>query len=533
MSLYRKVALKVRPTTIIFLLILTGCSGPDTSETTYEEVVKAISFTLPRYNGECIYSEKEAISDLERLRTETSLDFEIKIIYQTGPSECFGKVWGSNLAQGAKVDSNTSRIDLVVGKEDLNNLSREEELPNEYSRVIDLGDIETTLWKDLSEFGDYFTDIDYVEEINTYLFVGHHKSQIIMMETLRGGKTSQLADLSAFVGKTENWETGLISIDVIETEGDNLIFLSAYTDKEINLTISIFYLNLSSGEILEEKKLFISPQNGGEDTHHCGNIERLNKDTWIFCVGDQDTLYALNENSLRTDLYSGKLIMFSLNEDLDVVAATTPSYDPQVFTPVGGDVRPKAVLASPTVNSDFEIEHILALGFRNPWGFAVYDNHIFVPDVGHNKVEEINVVDLNSLEPKFYGWPHKEGDFFYAREIKGNFWDYEVLPIYQHSSEENRCANIGGAVHKTDHTAMQGWNGYFIFADQCTFEIFLINKTGDRVYRAKPIPLLGEEENTITSPPVAVKNTADGDIIISTYTGEIYYLSLASLNLSP
>ena len=137
------------------------------------------------------------------------------------------------------------------------------------------------------------------------------------------------------------------------------------------------------------------------------------------------------------------------------------------------------------------------------------------------------------MEPKFYGWPHKEGDFFYAREIKGNFWDYEVLPIYQHSSEENRCANIGGAVHKTDHTAMQGWNGYFIFADQCTFEIFLINKTGDRVYRAKPIPLLGEEENTIKSPPVAVKNTADGDITISTYTGEIYYLSLASLNLSP
>ena len=77
MSLYRKVALKVRPTTIIFLLILTGCSGPDTSETTYEEVVKAISFTLPRYNGECIYSEKEAISDLERLRAEPA-NFSLK-----------------------------------------------------------------------------------------------------------------------------------------------------------------------------------------------------------------------------------------------------------------------------------------------------------------------------------------------------------------------------------------------------------------------------------------------------------------------
>ena len=143
------------------------------------------------------------------------------------------------------------------------------------------------------------------------MFVGHETSQIII-DTSRidlYGDDYVLTDLSQYVGRTENWETGLISIDVISTDGETILFLASYTDKEINLTISIFNINISSGELRKEKDLFVSPQNGGEDTHHCGNIERFNENTWIFCVGDQDTLYALNENSLRTDLYSGKLMV--------------------------------------------------------------------------------------------------------------------------------------------------------------------------------------------------------------------------------
>ena len=47
-----------------------------------------------------------------------NLDFDINIIYQTGPVECVGKVWGANLAQGAIIDESISYIDLIVGKDD-------------------------------------------------------------------------------------------------------------------------------------------------------------------------------------------------------------------------------------------------------------------------------------------------------------------------------------------------------------------------------------------------------------------------------
>ena len=98
-----------------------------------------------------------------------------------------------------------------------------------------------------------------------------------------------------------------------------------------------------------------------------------------------------------------------------------------------------------------------------------------------------------------------------------------MSPIYQHSAENDRCANIGGAVHQADSTS--GWNGYFFFLDQCTFEIFIVDKTGETIFRAK--------SESIKSPPVVVKNDHLGSILISTYTGEILLLDLKTLNLSP
>ena len=111
MSFYRKLALKFKSLSLIFLLLIIGCSATDVQEVTTEETVVKGSFALPAYNGQCIYSQEEAVNELESLRQEESLDFEINILYQAGPPECNGRVWGSNLAQGAKVDIDTSRID--------------------------------------------------------------------------------------------------------------------------------------------------------------------------------------------------------------------------------------------------------------------------------------------------------------------------------------------------------------------------------------------------------------------------------------
>ena len=83
-----------------------------------------------------------------------------------------------------------------------------------------------------------------------------------------------------------------------------------------------------------------------------------------FCVGDH-TLYALNETSLKQILFWK--VNYVFNEHYEVIPAITPKYNPDIFTPVGGNTRPKSVLASPVVKSKYEIEYILAL-FQKPMG---------------------------------------------------------------------------------------------------------------------------------------------------------------------
>ena len=84
----------------------------------------------------------------------------------------------------------------------------------------------------------------------------------------------------------------------IKFEDNKLYFLAGYTDKEIRVSISIFSYDYGNDAIKKEKELFISPQNSNLDWLNCGNIERVNQNTWVFCVGDQDSLYALNPITL-------------------------------------------------------------------------------------------------------------------------------------------------------------------------------------------------------------------------------------------
>ena len=329
------------------------------------------------------------------------------------------KVWGASLPQGGLVDESISKIDLIVGKVDLNNQSRENELPSEYARTSNLGAIQAEVIYDLSVFNDYVSDIDYIPELESYLFVGHQKSTIYIANS-KTNEVRPLIDLSNFIGTTENWETGLLSINPVNYENNQLYFLAGYTDKDIRVTISIFIYDFSENRVEKFKDLFISPQNANLDWLNCGNIERVNSNTWVFCVGDQDTLYALNETSLRTDLYSGKLIMFSMNNDYEVIPAITPKYNPDIFTPVGGNTRPKSVLASPVVKANMKLSIYLRLASETH-GFAVGDGFIFAPDVGLNKMEEINFIDLTSNDPKFFGWPHKEGDIITQKMKKVSF----------------------------------------------------------------------------------------------------------------
>jgi hypothetical protein len=60
---------------------------------------------------------------------------------------------------------------------------------------------------------------------------------------------------------------------------------------------------------------------------------------------------------------------------------------------------------------------ILAQGLRNPWRYALdrATNDLYIGDVGQNKWEEVDVIPLDGLTGRDFGWNAMEGAHCYKR----------------------------------------------------------------------------------------------------------------------
>jgi glucose/arabinose dehydrogenase len=108
---------------------------------------------------------------------------------------------------------------------------------------------------------------------------------------------------------------------------------------------------------------------------------------------------------------------------------------------------------NPFVGTD-GLDEIYAYGFRNPWRFS-FDSAtgaLYVPDVGQNDLEEINVVTSGGN----YGWRYKEGSFTFV--FNGNEPGYVtdmpldtpaglIDPIAEYDHDEG-TAIVGGFAYR-------------------------------------------------------------------------------------
>src|SRR5262249_2535245 len=128
---------------------------------------------------------------------------------------------------------------------------------------------------------------------------------------------------------------------------------------------------------------------------------------------------------------------------------------------------------------------IWALGFRNPYTFAVQPNTgtLFINDVGENTYEEINV----GVAGGNYGWPTTEGP-------TNNPSFRGPLSYYSHSDgTPTGCAITGGAF----------WFNLYYFADFCSGWIYSIDPSH---------PAVATQLASDASGPVDLKAGADGGL---------------------
>ena len=111
---------------------------------------------------------------------------------------------------------------------------------------------------------------------------------------------------------------------------------------------------------------------------------------------------------------------------------------------------------------------IIAKGLRNPWRVDLFDDRLWLADVGQNQWEEVSVLDGVSSRtpnnPVDFGWSAYEANDRFNDDQSSPSHTHPVL-AYEHG--ENGCSISGGAV------AVSGsLRGRYVFADYCSGRIW-------------------------------------------------------------
>jgi len=108
---------------------------------------------------------------------------------------------------------------------------------------------------------------------------------------------------------------------------------------------------------------------------------------------------------------------------------------------------------------------ILAQGLRNPWRYALdrATNALYIGDVGQNKWEAVDVVPLDTLEGRNFGWNVMEGNHCF----KSTTCDTTglTLPVVEYDHDAG-CSITGGVVYRG--RKLPSLAGTYFYSDYCT-----------------------------------------------------------------
>lgn len=120
-------------------------------------------------------------------------------------------------------------------------------------------------------------------------------------------------------------------------------------------------------------------------------------------------------------------------------------------------------------------QEIWAYGFRHPWrcAFDSLTGDLYIADVGDATYEEINFQPASSTGGENYGWHCMEANTpsHPADCLPGTDF-VDPVHFYEHFApgQPFRCSIIGGEVYRG--SAIPALDGFFLFADYCSGEIF-------------------------------------------------------------
>ena len=155
-------------------------------------------------------------------------------------------------------------------------------------------------------------------------------------------------------------------------------------------------------------------------------------------------------------------------------------------------------------------------GLRNPWkiAFDPVTGDLWIPDVGQNQVEEVNLVSPSGGTPAGrgadFGWSAFEGTDRFNTDVADTGSMLPPVLTYQHGSDG--CSVSGGAPYRG--SAIAGLEPAFVYSDFCSGIIWALDLAGGR-----NLTLL-TGFNSVS----AVRAGPDGELYILQLSGTVYRL---------
>lgn len=150
---------------------------------------------------------------------------------------------------------------------------------------------------------------------------------------------------------------------------------------------------------------------------------------------------------------------------------------------------------------------VIARGLRNPWRVDLYDDRLWLADVGQGEWEEVSVLDGVSQvrDVVDFGWSAYEGTERFNDDQNSSAHEPPVL-VYEHG--DDGCSISGGAVAVSGALA-----GRYVFADYCSGRVWSIPVDGTNPEKEQLFEGLDS--------PVAVVR-ANSDLVVLTLSGAVF-----------
>lgn len=298
-------------------------------------------------------------------------------------------------------------------------------------------------------------------------------------------------------------EQGLLGLDFHPDYAENGRFFVYYTDKGGRRQLSEFTVSASDPNVADpatEKVIFEyeQPENSSDIRHYAGNVA-FGPDGYLWVsMGDGADSRAQGQDP---NTPYGTIVRIDVdNGDPYVVPPDNPFVD-------GGGLA-----------------DVWAYGLRNPWRFAIdpVDGLIYIADVGHADMEEVNVVPIAEGGYNF-GWSDMEGTrCFHLADCDPADYTSPVL-TYSHAAPEDDPEAVaglsitGGYVYRgSEIPEIAGTYFYSDWVSQWIRGFKFVNGqvTEDRDWTAD----LGGPVGSVTSFGL----DGFGELYVTTYEGGVY-----------